>query len=255
MIKKSKWLVLTVAIMLVFGLSTGAAGAKEAAGNADGLKVKHIAAPAVANQLLKESGLKNHYGTESEKGNYISEVARYMGEGTDFDGISKDDAGAYKFAIATFLNNGVVPANIPLYDLVETITVDSAVYTGESSAVLEAGVQYQFVVSGTWENDDQGVVDAVYVSEDNWETYSVGPTGYNEKLLDLQVDSEFMDWGGYSAAHEYQCIFTGTGAVVNFRVFEGDIVTDGDITTYTLNQSWYDDNIGELTVEIYKAKW
>ena len=256
MIKKSKWLVLTVAIMLVFGLSAGAAGAKEANNNADALKVKQIAAPAAANQLLKEAGLKNHYSTESgEKGNYISEVARYMGEGTDFDGVSKEDAGAYKFAIASFLNKGIVPAGIPLYDLVETITVDSAVYTGASFAVLEDGVQYQFVVNGTWENTGQGVVDAVYVSVDDWETYLAGPTGYNEKLLDLQINNEFVDWGGYSEAHEYQCIFTGTGAVVNFRVFEGDIVTDGDITTYTLNQSWYDDNKGVLTVEIYKAKW
>lgn len=133
--------------------------------------------------------------------------------------------------------------------------MDSAVYTGEDSDVLEAGVQYQFVVNGTWENNGQGVVDAEYVSEDNWETYLNGPNGYDEKLLDLQIDSEFVDWGGYSATHEYQFIFTGTGAAVNFRVFEGDIVTDGDVTTYTLNQSWYDDNEGKLTVDIYKAKW
>ena len=256
MIKKSKWLVLTIVIMLVFGLSAGAAGAKEAKNTADGLKVKQIAAPAVANQLLKEADLKHHYNIEGVKGNYISEVARHMGEGTDFDGISKQAAGAYKFAIASFLNNGLVPAGIPLYDLVETITVNSAVYTGASSNVLEAGVQYQFVASGTWVNRVPETVDAQYVSPDTtWGTFTTGPAGYDEKLLDLQVDSEFVDWGVYNPDHEYQYNFTGTGAVVNFRVFEGDIVTDGDVTTYTLNQSWYDDNKGELTVEIYKARW
>ena len=255
MIKKSKWLVLTIAIMLVLGLSAGAAGAKEANNNTDGLKVKHIAAPAVANQLLKEADLKHHYNNEGEKGNYISEVARHMGEGTDFDGISKQDAGAYKFAIASFLNKGLVPAGIPLYDLVQTIEVDSAAYTGKDSPILEAGVQYRFVVSGTWENNDQGVVDAVYVSEDDWETYFPGPSGYDEKVLDLQINSEFVEWGDYNPDHEYQYNFTGTGAVVNFRVFDGNIVTDGDVPTYTLEQSWYDDNDGELTVEIYKAKW
>lgn len=244
MIKKSKWLVLTIAIMLVFGLSAGAAGAKEAADTADFLKVKHIAAPAAANQLLKEACLKNHYSTESgEKGNYISEVARNMGEGTDFDGVSKEDASAYKFAIAAFLNNGLVPAGIP-----ETISVDSAVYTGASSAVLEAGVQYRFVVSGTWENTDQGVVDAVYVSEDDWETHSTGPVG-DDKLLDLQVNNEFVNWGGYNPDHEYQYIFTGTAAAVNFRIFEGDVATN------TPDPDSYDDNNGILTVKIYKVNW
>jgi hypothetical protein len=252
MIKKSKWLVLSVAIMLVLGLSAGAAGAKEAAGTADGLKVKQIAAPAVANQLLREAGLKNHYSTEGAKGNYISEVARYMGEGTDFDGVSKEDAGAYKFAVAAFLNNGVVPANIPLYDFVDYVTVNSAVYTGADSPVLEAGVQYQFKVIGCWEV--QGVVDAVYadalyVSEDGWTTILNGPAGEDEKLLDLQVNSEFVDWGSYNAAHEYVYDFTGTGAAVNFRVFEGDVATN------TPDSNLYKDNSGELTVEIYKAKW
>ena len=243
MIKKSKWLVLTIAIMLVLGLSAGAAVAKEANNNTDGLKVKQIAAPAVANQLLKEAGLRHHYSTEGEKGNYISEVARHMGEGTDFDGISKQDAGAYKFAIAAFLNNGVVPAGIP-----ETISVNSAVYTGASSAALETGVQYRFVVSGTWENDGQGVVDAVYVSVDDWVTPSIGPVG-DEEIFDLQVNNEFVDWGGYSEAHEYQCIFTGTGAAVNFRVFEGNVATNIPVLDS------YNDNNGTLTVKIYKVDW
>jgi hypothetical protein len=253
MFKKSKWLVLTVAIMLVFGLSTGAAGAKEAAGTADGLKVKHIAAPAAANQLLKEAGLKNHYGTDSEKGNYISEVARYMGEGTDFDGVSKEDAGAYKFAIAAFLNNGVVPANIPLYDLVETITVDSAVYSGTpSSVVTEVYTDYIFKVSGTWMNNRAPLADAVdaeYTSQDAWDNILPGPSGYDEGLIDLQVNEAFVDWGSYSSDHEYQLSFAGTGEVVNFRVFEGNVENN------ELELSWYDDNEGELTVEIYKAKW
>ena len=251
MIKKSKWLVLTIAIMLVLGLSAGAAGAKEANNNADGLKVKYIAAPAVANQLLREAGLKNHYSTEGEKGNYISEVARYMGEGTDFDGVSKEDAGAYKFAIAAFLNNGVVPANIPLYDLVERIPVVSADSIGaDSVAVLETGVQYQFVVSGTWINGDSESVDAQYVSPDaTWGIPTPGPEGPYEELLDLQVNSEFVDWGEYSETHEYKYNFTGTGAAVNFRVFEGDVATN------TPDPDLYNDNNGTLTVEIYKAKW
>jgi hypothetical protein len=253
MIKKSKWLVLTVAIMLVFGLSAGAAGAKEANNNAVGLKVKQIAAPAVANQLLKEVGLKNHYSNEGEKGNYISEVARHMGEGTDFDGVSKEDAGAYKFAIAAFLNNGVVPANIPLYDLVETITVDSAVYSGTSSSVItEVYTDYMFKVSGTWMNNRVPLADAVdaeYTSQDAWANILPGPSGYDEGLLDLQVNEAFVDWGSYSSDNEYQLSFAGTGEVVNFRVFEGNVENN------ELELSWYDDNEGELTVEVYKAKW
>ena len=58
-----------------------------------------------------------------------------------------------------------------------------------------------------------------------------------------------MDWGGYSATHEYQYFFTGTGIAVNFRVFEGDVASK------ELNKDWYNDNEGMLTVNIYKAKW
>jgi hypothetical protein len=242
MINKSKWLVLTAVIMLVFGLSAGAAGAKEANNNADGLKVKHISAPAVANKILKEAGIKHHYGTGSEGGNYISDVARHMENGTDFDGISKENAEAYKFAIAVFLNQ---------YELVDEFSVDSKVYSGTiSSVVTEVYSDYIIKVDGTWMNNRTPLADAVdaeYTSQDAWASFLPGPSGYDEGLLDLQVNEAFVDWGPYSSAHEYQLNFVGTGEAVDLRVFEGDVASK------ELNKDWYSDNNGILNVKIYKV--
>lgn len=61
------------------------------------------AAPAIANKLLKEMDMANRYrGT-----NLISEVAKFMGPNTDFDGESKLDAEEYEEAIKTFLEDRI----------------------------------------------------------------------------------------------------------------------------------------------------
>ncbi|WP_092593107.1 hypothetical protein [Acidaminobacter hydrogenoformans] len=63
----------------------------------------HPAAPAIANKLLKDWGYANRYrGT-----NLISEVAKFMGPNTDFDGESKLDAEDYEDAIEAFLKDRI----------------------------------------------------------------------------------------------------------------------------------------------------
>jgi hypothetical protein len=71
--------------------------------------------------------------------------------------------------------------------------------------------------------------------------------GYHEDLLNLQVDETFdVDWGDYSSTHEYTSeLIEGKDAVVNFRVFDGDVLTN---TPYS---GWYGDNQGFLYVDIY----
>jgi len=132
---------------------------------------------------------------------------------------------------------------------VETVTVDSANMNGESSlASLAAGKNYLFEVSGVWQNRGWEKVDAKYTTGDNWGTNTDAPSGgYPNQLLDLQVNNTFMDWGAYSSSHTYTMNFVGNDLPVNFRVF------DGDVSTNTLNLGWYSDNIGNLTVNIYKV--
>ena len=134
--------------------------------------------------------------------------------------------------------------------LLETLSVNSALMEGSISVnVLDVGKHYNFKVIGTWTNRGWESVDAKYASPDNWTNHSDGPGSpgtWDPRLLDLQVNGSFVaDWGAYSAVHIYYLDFTGIGSTVNFRVF------DGEPTTNTLIPSWYNDNVGSLTVEIY----
>lgn len=58
------------------------------------------AAPAVANKILKELGIKHNYGG----GNYISDVAREMAPGTEFQGVAKTSED-YENEIKAYLEN------------------------------------------------------------------------------------------------------------------------------------------------------
>jgi len=134
--------------------------------------------------------------------------------------------------------------------LLETLIVDSAAMAGsDSGSVLEEGKCYKFKVIGTWTNRVFESVDAEYASPDNWTTYSDGPGlpgTWDIRLLELQINNGFVDWGDYDSGHTYYYLdFAATGNTVNFRVF------DGDPGTNTLIPGWYGDNLGSLTVEIY----
>ncbi len=69
--------------------------------------------------------------------------------------------------------------------------------------------------------------------------------GWPDDLLETQVNNAFVNWGEYNSDHVYSLIMTGTDAVANFAVF------DGDTNTNTKNSGWYGDNVGSLTVDIY----
>ncbi|MDW7729340.1 MAG: right-handed parallel beta-helix repeat-containing protein [Bacillota bacterium] len=95
-----KLMTLTLVVLFAFGLMAGTALAENN---------ECPAAPAVANQLLREAGESNRYGSGRDGGNYISNVAHEMGsydedkKNTDFHGVGKCDQEAYKAAIAVFL--------------------------------------------------------------------------------------------------------------------------------------------------------
>jgi hypothetical protein len=65
--------------------------------------IDYKAAPAVAADLLHSEGVNPNYGKGKSGGNYIADVARFMGPRTDFDGISKSDEDDYRDAVEAFL--------------------------------------------------------------------------------------------------------------------------------------------------------
>ncbi|MBE3085144.1 MAG: thioester domain-containing protein [Bacteroidetes bacterium] len=128
-------------------------------------------------------------------------------------------------------------------ELLETIIIDPSVISGiDSTNTLENGVEYEFKVSGTWENRSWERVDAKYCSADYWVTPGTeAPSGgYPDDLLELFVDEAMAAWGAYSATHEYTLDFTGDGSTVNFAIYD------------SLDTSWYSDNINStMQVEIW----
>jgi hypothetical protein len=136
----------------------------------------------------------------------------------------------------------------------ETKTVGSTLSTPVSSSnVLQNGSKYLLVSSGSWENrnDANQKADAEFDTMDNWATnmngYDMGDYLLGEGEFDLQVDGSFINWGSYSSTHEYPYLYTGTGSPVNFVVF------DGNSNTPQIEPSWYSDNSGSLTVDIYSC--
>ena len=53
-------------------------------------EVEFPAAPAIAARILEANNVPARYGSGRTGGNYISDVAKHMGPGTDFDGESKE---------------------------------------------------------------------------------------------------------------------------------------------------------------------
>lgn len=101
---KKRWLVLALAVMMVLGLMGGIVVADEAGVLSDeDFDGPYLAAPAVAGILLEEAGIDNRYGSGPDGGNYISDVANYMGPETDFNEVPKTEVEDYKAEIAIFL--------------------------------------------------------------------------------------------------------------------------------------------------------
>jgi len=166
---------------------------------------------------------------------YIDKTETAWGAGTGFSG--KNWATYFTYTVQ---GNWV---------LLETLTVDSTSVTGTTSnTVLDSGKTYKFKAIGTWTNTVNNVADAEYTSKDNWATHADGyiwpPYAYlGANFGDLQVGSTFINWGSYSASHVYDYEHAGTGTTVTFRVFDGE---DPNPVP-----SWYGDNSGSLTVDIF----
>jgi hypothetical protein len=91
-------------------------------------------------------------------------------------------------------------------------------------------------------NRGTDLVDAEYVSQDNWTTAHNGlpPSDPLSATLgpnwgDVQVNGQFVDWGAYNTAHKYCTVVTlAEDATLTLQVFDG---TD---------PAGYADNVGTL---------
>ena len=77
------------------------------------------------------------------------------------------------------------------------------------------------------------------IAGDTWTNTVSGYTSYGEKLLGLHVDGIFPDWGEFNNEHTYYLDFVGTGSQVALWIWD----------------IYYPNNVGSLTVEIYKVNW
>ena len=105
-----------------------------------------------------------------------------------------------------------------------------------SNISLDSGEAYVLVVSGTWQNRAVEMVDAMYSSYDGgaWATAPHGTS--SDWLLDVIVDWAWVDWGPYRDSHEYSLLYTSPGGLINVGVID----------------TYYEDNIGALTVRVYR---
>ncbi|QQS22570.1 hypothetical protein IPM19_02970 [bacterium] len=135
--------------------------------------------------------------------------------------------------------------------LVETVSVNSNNPLGATtSATLQNGKQYLAVASGTWGNRSFETVDAKFTTPDGWSTVLDAPQGgYQDELLELQVDDGFVEWGPYNTSHTYNYLMTGSGSTAKFRVYDFANQNDADNSS----SAWFGDNVGPLTVKIYEV--
>lgn len=137
-----------------------------------------------------------------------------------------------------------------VWTLIETVSVlSTSQYGATSTSVLAAGGLYAFKASGTW-TQYGNTMDAEYSRSSTGTVYDghgtvpvCGACGVD--WGDLQIDGVFVNWGPYDPGRTYWLETSGTGAAVNFRIYEGYTGTN------TVIPAWYTDNTGSLTVEIY----
>jgi hypothetical protein len=149
---------------------------------------------------------------------------------------------------ATYFEYGFQPV------LLQTVSVPATNLDGVTTVVLPNGKSLEFKVTGTttWLNrSGYDVVDAECVNT-NIGGWQQGVTGYPDDLLNLQLNTNSIDWvpvgpatNGCATGHEYTYGLTGTGATANLRIYDGS----GNIQ----NAGWFTDNSGSLTVKIYQT--
>jgi hypothetical protein len=126
----------------------------------------------------------------------------------------------------------------PGFVLQETITVPVDGTSVTSATTLQSGVTYKIRASGTFTIGGPGFGDAEYAFDaSNSSVTSVGDSvdlgiGINDTIND---NPKAPFWGNFTSTHEYTIDFLGAGSTIALNYHD----------------SFYDDNEGSLTVEIF----
>jgi len=114
-----------------------------------------------------------------------------------------------------------------------TIPSDGTTINSES---LTSGIWYTIIVEGAYQYQYPAEPSAIADAE--WaETTSQGNPGWNNpdsSHLELLINNQDIDWGGYNSNHTYAFITVGMGSPISFKI----------------NDDNYADNQGSLTVRI-----
>ena len=152
----------------------------------------------------------------------------------DGDGQRGDEPGLEGWQII------VHPTNQDPY---QTITLNTNDSNGEDSLPLTAGRTYLIEAEGTWNNKNGAEYnDADYASNDAWVTHFNydDDSSRDPRIVDLVIDDQDINWGSYNQDHLYKTVLEGSGTSKNFKISEAG----GPL-------SWYNDNLGTLTIRIY----
>jgi len=112
---------------------------------------------------------------------------------------------------------------------IETVNVPANSSTGvQSLATLETGKGYLLKAYSTaYACNQPGCIinfDAEYSTSDLGSTWVDGVAApynsYGLNLLDLKVDDNFVDWGGYASSHTYQIPYAGTGNLLSLFIYD-----------------------------------
>ena len=164
----------------------------------------------------------------------FSTISGHKWNDIDGDGQRGDEPGLEGWQII------VHPTNQDPY---QTITLNTNDSNGEDSLPLTAGRTYLIEAEGTWNNKNGAEYnDADYASNDAWVTHFNydDDSSRDPRIVDLVIDDQDVDWGSYNQNHLYKTVLKGSGVSKNFKISEAG----GPI-------SWYNDNLGTLTIRIY----
>jgi hypothetical protein len=162
--------------------------------------------------------------------------------------------GAVLSLLATFGLTHSAAAPPEGWVLQEELTVPADLPNGPvgvySSTQLLHGETYYFEVEGSFWSGE-GECDAKYArwvagGYPDWVDVLPHIALFRESLVELLVDEQRVDWGPFNEQHVYHTFSIGAGASVRFRIDDFYPPNDPE-----LNEDWYFDNRGGLSVRIY----
>jgi len=207
--------------IIVYRINSDVSGQGNSAGPPDEVYVYRPNGNVISNGNLRLAHFNSHVGRTSITD--FTNPSSFLSDGTPGGLIISD--------IGTPGNTISFHVTIPVHQL--TIPSDGTMIYSNS---LTSGIWYTIFVEGTFQYHYPAEPSAIADAE--WaETTSLGNPGWNNPSnsnLELLINNQDIDWGGYNSSHKYAYINVGMGSPISFKI----------------NDDSYGDNQGSLTVRI-----